>query len=81
MVETAFDPFGAAHEKRKKALVACGCLCSVVAYGCLYRYRYRYRYRNRYKYKWRYRHRSLYRFLTSILKTLLLGFFAGIIRF
>ena len=27
------------------ALVACGCLCSVVAYGCLHRYRYRYRYK------------------------------------
>ena len=58
-----------------------GCLwllvvaCSVVAYGCLYRYRYRYRY----KYKSRYRLRSLDRFFASILKTLLLGFFAGII--
>ena len=58
-------------------LVACGCLCSVFAYGCLYRYRYRYRY----KYKCRYRYRSLYILLTRLLKTLLLGFFAGIIRF
>ena len=57
-------------------LVACGCLCSVVAYGCLYRYRYRYIY----KYKSRYRYISPYSFLTRLLKTLLLCFFAGIIR-
>ena len=59
-------------------LVACGCLCSVVAYGCLYRYKYRYRYRcrcrynYRYKYKYRYRQsrikcRFLYRFLQRFI--------------
>ena len=41
----------------------------------------RYRYRYRYKYKWRYKHISIYRSLTIVLKTLLLGFFAGVIRF
>ena len=40
-------------------LVACGCSCSVVPYGCLYRYRY--------KYKSRYRYTSSRSFLTSLL--------------